>query len=360
MSSEIMMKKNDKIVGYDVDAFQAMVETWAPRMQSGSELFTPVLSNEQRKTLNDIIDPQDDKNQAGLFALATTASTTLIPGFMIDFSALPDTPRMLLGFGIVLGSMVSSLGAGVGTFKFLRRNKEKQAGQVKQFLKIADELDVSGLTQWLKRRYDLSIDKQPADVMVKHMYQTGKKSKESIEFVDSNKPGRLWSLKYDHNKLAWLVEEVDVNKSGQTLSLSAVQQTEPVNIFEMKPASLSGECAVLLESFYARQEKLRPLKLSTESQHVALRCNEDLRQALALHYKLVHVGKAELADLRLGEALSLLNDELNMLLEQEIQTLDSEFQVQNTYLKSRQLVSDSALVLPASVDGAEYENDRVR
>jgi hypothetical protein len=72
----------------------------------------------------------------------------------------------------------------------------------------------------------------------------------------------------------------------------------------------------------------------------------------------------------MSSEITSLNNELSVLLEQETDVLANDFRPQNAYLKSRQLVSDSALVLPASVivdevvpvsvDGAEYENDRVR
>lgn len=367
MSSEIMVMKNDKIVGYDVDAFQAMVETWAPRMQSGSELFTPLLDSKARMELS--FEGRDDRGKGRFFILPSVggAFVSIFPSSQILDTVGPGIATAAFG---ACATGFTLLGyASFRVFKYVTREK---ADTAKFLVKENHQYNTEFLKEWLRSRYSLSsVPEDDLRNMVVHLYW-----ETPVQFVDTNNVGRLWNFAYDTVKAGWFVEEVKsaTEKEATVTPAALVQGVATQELAEAKllvdTDLLPNECVVLLESFKAKQRVLEDLSLSTESQHALLRSQQDLRQGLNLFSKLSSAGKVEVAATLLAENLTLLNNELSILLQQVTDVLANDFRSQNAYLKSRQLVSDSALVLPASVivdevapvsvDGTEYENDRVR
>ena len=337
MSTDIVVYKKDKPVSVSVDTFVQHTDSWQAVVESGSELFVPVLPSQARAVAE-----KRDNSEYGM------AKYGLLPGFVtFTGSAVPllvtaSPGTTALSFAFLGVNVVASLLTGLGSLKIFRKVTRKEKAKSEFVLVEAFKHDKQGLKRWLDTRYGLSsVTDYTLSTMVTNMYRG-----ESTRFLSVNSGERLWNFAYDSTKDGWFVEELKsvaqkeaglALTAGKTSAVSLVASKGVKDEQLVEAEKLPGECAVLLESFQARQLSLAELSLSTEAQHVIRRSQEDLRQALSLYSKMVAVGKSDVAAVRLGESLSLLIEELNVLLEQEFESLDNEFQAQHAYLKSRQL-----------------------
>jgi hypothetical protein len=337
MSTDIVVYKKDKPVGVSVDTFAQHADSWQAVVESGSELFVPVLPVQARA----VAEKRDD-SEYGM------AKYGLLPGFVtftgsaVPLLAVASPGTTALSFAFLGVNVVASLLTGFGSFKIFHKVTRKEKAKSELVLVEAFKHDKQGLKRWLDTRYGLaSVTDDTLYTMVAQMYRGN-----STQFVSTNNEERLWNFAYDSTKDGWFVEELKsvaqkeaglALTAGKTSAGSLVSSKGVKDEQLVEAEKLPGECAVLLESFQSRQSSLAELSLSTEAQHVIRRSQEDLRQALSLYSKMVAVGKSDIAAVRLGESLSLLIEELNVLLEQEFESLDNEFQAQHAYLKSRQL-----------------------
>jgi hypothetical protein len=334
MSTDIVVYKKDKPVGVSVDTFVQHVYSWQVVVGSGSELFVPVLPVQARVVAEKRDDSDYGMAKYGLLPGFVTFAGSAVPLLAV---ASPETMALCLVFCGV--NVVTSLLTGFGSFKIFRKVTRKEKSKSELVLNEAFKQDKQGLKRWLDTRYGLaSVTDYTLSKMVTNMYRG-----ESTRFLSANSGERLWNFAYDSIKDGWFVEElksVAQKEAGLALTAGKTSTVSSKGVKDeqlVEAEKLPGECAVLLESFQSRQSSLAELSLSTEAQHVIRRSQEDLRQALSLYSKMVAVGKSDVAAVRLGESLSLLIEELNVLLEQEFESLDNEFQAQHAYLKSRQL-----------------------
>lgn len=334
MSTDIVVYKKDKPVGVSVDTFVQHADSWQAVVESGSELFVPVLPGQAR-----VIAKKRNESDYGMSKYGLLPGFATFIGSAVPMLATTSPETMAFSFAFLGVNVAASLLTGFGSFKIFRKVTREEKTKSEFVLNEAFKHDKQGLKRWLDTRYGLSsVTDYTLSKMVTSMYRG-----ESTRFLSTNSGERLWNFVYDSTKDGWFVEElksVAQKEAGLALTAGKTSAVSSKGVKDeqlVEASKLPGECAVLLESFQSRQLSLSELSLSTEAQHVIRRSQEDLRQALSLYSKMVAVGKSDVAAVRLGESLSLLIEELNVLLEQEFESLDNEFQAQHAYLKSRQL-----------------------
>jgi hypothetical protein len=367
MSTEVTVWNKKELEKLDFGTYESISKNWLEKTESGSELFVPVLS---LATRNNLVGSIPNFQSIINWGIVPGGMALFAPFFFADALADPSNPWAVFNFvGVGFGGLLG-VGAvtGTGIYGVVKRVKHNQITLTRHILSHSSKTDYLGLRLWLQSRYNLSeVPHKNLKMMVQNMYDS-----KQTAFVDASKPGRFWSLEYNREMEGWFVKEIHTD-AQQELALVEAAVSMPASavttVSQTKASAigtpaiteeLSGECAVLLEGFQDRQKSLKNLVLSTESQHLVLRSQEDLRQGLALYSKMVAVGKPEEAAIFLGETLSLLIEELNVVLDKEFESLRSEFKTQHTYLKSRQAVEGvipSALMLEAkAVDMKEGQN----
>ena len=364
MSTEIVVWDKKELEKLDFGTYELITKNWLEKTESGSELFVPVLS---QATRNGLVSSIPNYQSIFNWGIVPGGMALFAPFFFADALVDPSNSWAVFNFvGVGLGGMLGvGAVAGTGMYGVLKRVKRKQITLTRDILSHSSKTDYLGLRLWLQSRYNLSkVPHKNLKTMVQNMYD-GKQT----AFVDASKPGRFWSLEDNREMGGWFVKEIHTD-AQQELTLVEAAVSVPASVVSQAKVSavsspavaeaLPGECAVLLEGFQERQKSLKDLVLSIESQHLVLRSQEDLRQGLALYAKMVAVKKPEEAAMFLGETLSLLIEELNVVLDKEFESLQSEFKTQHTYLKSRQAVEGvipSALMLEAkTIDMKEGQN----
>jgi hypothetical protein len=171
-----------------------------------------------------------------------------------------------------------------------------------------------GVRAWLDTRYGIQVNDDVAKTLAEQVLI----GTPMYEFQDIN--GQLWVLQFDESMRGFLVEPKPV-KVKEVEAPAGIRQA-PV-ILSVGAGHLAGEAGKLGKHIDLRLAQLSRFALTVEESHVVARAAEDAREAVTGFERLELLGAGKNGLDRLTGILSLLDGELEAILQAKIAEEDA-------------------------------------
>lgn len=287
---------------------QDAISSWLEEAQSGKSLLSPVIpfsadgaqleveaqgmSTGTKSTYAAVLGAQG--------AILTAMGCWVANAVMASASLSHILPIWFDVSAIAAGAGLS----GFGSYFFMSSNKKDKA-----LWNTCLNVQSEGLRSWLWARYQVEVSDEALAVAAVDML----KHKETISLLDSN--DRNWVLRLNIEKWNYQLEprKIEVKPVHQETSL----QQAPVTI-AVGASFLPESAQKVVDSIDIRLSQLHKFALSTEQAHVVSRTVEDAREAVAAFERLDALGAGESGLERLTSILSLLDGELEKIVQVRI------------------------------------------
>ena len=269
---------------------------------------------------------------AAKIPLEELAEFTFVGGafgaFLVGLGSVPVTFALPLSnsmFAVVTSGMFV---AGFGIFGFswhilLHAIKRHYRVLWSQLAPVQSQ----GVHTWLDARYGIQINKDVAEALAEQVLI----GTPMYEFQDVN--GQIWVLRFDESVKGFLVEPKPVEV--KEVEASAGIRQAPV-ILSVGAGHLVGEAGKLGKHIDLRLAQLSRFALTIEESHVVARAVEDAREAVTGFERLELLGAGENGLERLTGILSLLDGELDAILQTKIAEEDQALLARQKSVENRQ------------------------
>jgi hypothetical protein len=228
-------------------------------------------------------------------------------------------------FLTTLGTMI--VGAGLLGFSWHGFPRASQKRHRVLWSKIM-AVQRKGIHTWLNARYGIQVSDDMAETLALRMltqpYIVGS------GFQDAN--GQIWVLSLDESVKGFLVEPKPVEVK-EVETPASIRQA-PV-ILSVGAGHLAGEAGKLGKHIDLRLAQLSRFALTVEESHVVARAVEDAREAVAGFERLELLGAGENGLDRLTGILSLLDGELDAILQVKIAEEDAALLARQKSVEAR-------------------------
>jgi hypothetical protein len=249
-------------------------------------------------------------------------------GFLVGFGSVPVTFVSNLSdsmFAVVTSSLLVS---GFGIFGFgwhilLHAHQRRYRVLWSQLTAVQSQ----GVRAWLDTRYGIQVDDDVAKTLAEQVLIGAP----MYEFQDTN--GQFWVLQFDESMKGFLVEPKPV-KVKEVEAPAGIRQA-PV-ILSVGAGHLDGDAGMLGKHIDLRLAQLSRFALTLEESHGVARAVEDAREAVAGFERLELLGAGKNGLDRLTGILSLLNGELDAILQAKIAEEDEALLARQRSVEARQ------------------------
>jgi hypothetical protein len=236
----------------------------------------------------------------------------------IDPSSLPFSTffEFLLGGASVLGT---------SSYAFHQFSKKRYRALWNKVMAVQSD----GIHAWLDARYGIQVSDNVAEKLATQVLIETYIIRS--EFQDMN--GRFWVLRFDKSVKGFLVEPKPVEV--KEVEAPARIRQAPV-ILSVGAGHLAGEAGKLGKHIDLRLAQLSRFALTVEESHGVARAVEDAREAVAGFERLELLGAGKNGLDRLTGILSLLDGELNAILQAKITEEDRALIARQQSVEARQ------------------------
>jgi hypothetical protein len=312
---------------------QNNLNSWLEEARSGKNLISTVLLAGMKKKnygIGDVLEREAEPvSKAAAWAYSSPmALFGALSGFggswVINASSMVNTSTTLpVSFGEAISvSLIGAAVLGSGFFSWLWSASKKDKAIWDNVVYAQSD----GLRAWLHTRHDIIV----SDEILQKVAIAMLKFQRSISFMDVD--GHKWVLRVRDSGDRYQLEPapIDVKTDVQVTSL----QQAPVKIV-VGTSSLPEPAQKIIDSIDVRLSQLHKFALSTEQSHVVARSVEDAREAVAAFERLDALGAGASGLERLVSILSLLDRELERIVQSRIAEESAGFALHQQSVEAR-------------------------
>jgi hypothetical protein len=355
----IDLATQDKVEFLEYFRYPLVIEgapAWSKQMKSGKTYYRPLFYNGSLWQVH----YYHDERIKEVLSKRTVYST--LAGLAVTLTA----PWLMMSGGLDVASIIIALGSGGGvagavaagfTHAWKKNSTLKDSAYFKENLPKVYEFQYNVLQDWLRSRYQINISEDQAKTISDDLKQD--RTAERYAFTDlHNKQWVMIPEMANDGKVSFFVEpnsaaiEVLPAYAGKS-QLTEVSTSLPITLAQgsdnvAEAPELPSEVKELYISVVEKATAIAPSS-SVETYHIITRSTTEADGAVADYWELTKLGAESQAREALTETLTLINQQLAVLVDARTQSLLNRTSTRNQYLKEAHNHSGmkDVIVLPA-------------